>query len=244
MPRSRMVKPEFFDDEKLSEISRDARLLFIGLWVQSDDYGVVKGNHKWLKSKIFPYDEISPHQFTKWIKEIEAQDCIRGFKTKGENYYYIRTFNQHQYINNPSKAKNPSPPEALLQDYLSPTLVLPSEIEIEKELELESKTFVRNSSDGDNGFDSFWNAYPKKVGKKAACQAYRKAKGKPPVDRLIQIILRQKQSDSWTKEDGQYIPNPSTWLNQGRWDDVLETKSVQFSGPCPTCKCKPCICGR
>ena len=26
----------------------------------------------------------------------------------------------------------------------------------------------------------------------------------------------------WTKEGGQYIPNPTTWLNQGRWDDKTE----------------------
>ena len=146
MPRSRMVKPEFFDDEKLSEISRDARLLYVGLWVNSDDYGVVKGNHKWLKSKIYPYDEISPHQFTKWINELIGQDCIRAFKTKGENYYYIRTFSQHQYINNPSKAKNPSPPEALLQDYISPTLALPFETEIEKEIEKEIESKKNNAS--------------------------------------------------------------------------------------------------
>ena len=139
MPRARMVKPELFDDEKISEISRDARLLFIGLWVQSDDYGVVKGNHKWLKSKIFPYDEISPKQFTLWIKELEAQDCIRAFRANGENYYYIRTFSQHQTINKPSHTRNPTPTEAVMSKCSSPTVALPSETEVVKQ---KSKTEV------------------------------------------------------------------------------------------------------
>jgi len=35
-------------------------------------------------------------------------------------------------------------------------------------------------------------------------------------------IERQKSSRQWTKDDGQYIPNPSTWLNQERWEDEPE----------------------
>jgi len=54
MPRIRTIKPEFFDDEKLAQTSRDARLAFIGLLVHSDDYGVVKENPRWLKARVFP----------------------------------------------------------------------------------------------------------------------------------------------------------------------------------------------
>ncbi len=32
MPRSRMIKPEFWSDEKLAGVSFEARLVFIGLW--------------------------------------------------------------------------------------------------------------------------------------------------------------------------------------------------------------------
>lgn len=56
MARSRMIKPEFWDDEKLASISRDARLTFIGLWNHSDDFAVVKGHASWLKNKIFSYN--------------------------------------------------------------------------------------------------------------------------------------------------------------------------------------------
>ncbi len=31
----------------------------------------------------------------------------------------------------------------------------------------------------------------------------------------------QKQSEQWTKDNGRFIPNPATWLNQGRWEDEL-----------------------
>ena len=56
MARSRILKPEFWSDEKLALVPREARLTFAGLWTCSDDYGVTKGHPAWLKAQIFPYD--------------------------------------------------------------------------------------------------------------------------------------------------------------------------------------------
>lgn len=69
-------------------------------------------------------------------------------------------------------------------------------------------------------FEKFWSAYPKKVGKKSAKKAFSRAK--VPVETLLAAIERQKCSAQWSKDNGQFIPNPATWLNQGRWDDELE----------------------
>ncbi|MEJ5359894.1 MAG: hypothetical protein WHT06_14635 [Desulfobacterales bacterium] len=120
MARIRTIKPEFWDDEKLSKVSRDARLTFIGLWTHSDDYGVVRGNHVWLKHKIFPYDGISPETFRTWLDELAAFGFILPFDANGESYYLIRNFKKHQRINRESKcARNPAPPEDL-NDHSSP----------------------------------------------------------------------------------------------------------------------------
>lgn len=73
---------------------------------------------------------------------------------------------------------------------------------------------------GDAGFDEFWRAYPKKVGKKAAQKAYRKAN--VPAGTLLAALERQKRSDQWSRDGGRYIPNPATWLNQGRWEDEID----------------------
>lgn len=69
-------------------------------------------------------------------------------------------------------------------------------------------------------FAEFWKAYPKKVGKEAARKAFMKIK--PSADllrRMLEAIREQTASDQWKRDNGQYIPNPATWLNQGRWDD-------------------------
>ena len=69
------------------------------------------------------------------------------------------------------------------------------------------------------GFEAFWTCYPNKKGKQAAVKAWERAKNKPDYQTIIAAVERQKTWPNWTKDGGQYIPNPATWLNQGRWED-------------------------
>lgn len=74
----------------------------------------------------------------------------------------------------------------------------------------------------DKPFDVFWKEYPKKVGKEAARKAFAKAKSKASLEEMLKALQEQKTSVQWQRDNGQYIPNPSTWLNQGRWADELD----------------------
>jgi len=78
----------------------------------------------------------------------------------------------------------------------------------------------------DDGFDEFWNQYPKKVGKDKALIAWKKKK--PKVDVVLKALHWQKQSDQWTKNDGQFIPNPTTYINEGRWQDEPPAERMPF----------------
>ena len=75
-------------------------------------------------------------------------------------------------------------------------------------------------------FNDFWKAYPKKVSKTSALKAWNKLK---PDDKLVREILsaleQQKKSAQWQKDDGQFIPYPTTWLNGRRWEDDLSGQS-------------------
>ena len=69
-------------------------------------------------------------------------------------------------------------------------------------------------------FEKFWEAYPKKKGKGAARKAFDNAIKKGVTgDVLIDAVNRQRYGSQWTKDNGQYIPYPATWLNQERWED-------------------------
>jgi hypothetical protein len=72
-----------------------------------------------------------------------------------------------------------------------------------------------------NQFEDFWKLYPKKTGKKFAYTCYQKARMSNDI--LLPAVKEQIRSKQWQRG---YVPNPSTWLNQGRWDDeVMEEKS-------------------
>lgn len=46
---------------------------------------------------------------------------------------------------------------------------------------------------------------------------------------MLAAIEAQARSRQWQDEGGRFIPNPATWLNQGRWQD----EGSQVSGPRP-----------
>jgi hypothetical protein len=69
-------------------------------------------------------------------------------------------------------------------------------------------------------FDEFWTVYPRKVGKKAAKAAYLRATKDTGHRTIVAAVLHQIEH-GW--KDPRYIPHPTTWLNQGRWDDEAET---------------------
>ena len=71
-------------------------------------------------------------------------------------------------------------------------------------------------------FEQFWAAYPRHTGKKAAQQAFKRL---DPDEDLLQSMLKAiaawSKSQQWTKDGGQFIPHPATWLNGRRWEDEL-----------------------
>lgn len=72
-------------------------------------------------------------------------------------------------------------------------------------------------------FASFWSLYPKKVGKQAALKSWKRIKPDAELfERILSALEQAKRSEQWQRERGRFIPNPTTWLNQGRWDDELE----------------------
>ena len=108
MARIRTIKPEFWTDEKIGILKRDERLLFIGMWNLADDQGVVKSNPAYLKGQLFSYDEdLRIASMNNWLSSLMKAQLIIPFTFNGEGYYLIRSFNEHQLINRPSKPKFP-----------------------------------------------------------------------------------------------------------------------------------------
>ncbi|GAB5339682.1 hypothetical protein [Pseudomonas fluorescens] len=80
-----------------------------------------------------------------------------------------------------------------------------------------------NSVDPLEEFESFWKLYPNGKGKQEAVLAWKKLK--PDADlrqTLFAALANHSLSRDWTKDDGQYVPMASTWLNKKRYLDELK----------------------
>ena len=85
-----------------------------------------------------------------------------------------------------------------------------------------------NTNTIDRNFDLFWSTYPKKVGKKN-CQKIWKRLKVDEKEKIIKALPAHVNCDKWQDDNGRFIPNPATWLNQGRWDDEInEQPKVYF----------------
>lgn len=94
----------------------------------------------------------------------------------------------------------------------------------EKRIDKKEKTIKKAFID--DFFEDFWYKYPKKIGKEAARKAWNKAN--PDIIKVIDAINWQRETKQWQAEDGKYIPNPATYLNQGRWMDEAPEQAAPF----------------
>lgn len=111
---------------------------------------------------------------------------------------------------------------AVQTDTLSKRTVTPVHLDpkpLSKRTDEPSLTVKEPSTRADDGFLTFWNAYPKKVSKAAAEKAWKKAKA--DLQTVLNAIERAKVSADWQKDGGQFIPYPASWLNGRRWEDEI-----------------------
>lgn len=93
------------------------------------------------------------------------------------------------------------------------------EEEKEEEEETVQETEAPKPNQHAETFARFWAVYPKKEGKGKAEESWKTQKCAPLIDTILAAVERYKACAQWKREGGQFIPHPSTWLNQKRWED-------------------------
>ena len=143
MARNRMIKPEFWEDEKVGQLSPMARLMFIGALNFADDEGFIRWNEDYISASVFPYDKLSNNKTKRLMKELENLQILEVFETKFHFFVAkILNFKKHQKISKPQPSK-------FLQEYESHIL--------------KNQSKVENISGNGSGSNS-WNEFrPKEV---------------------------------------------------------------------------------
>ncbi|WP_025126452.1 hypothetical protein [Pseudomonas sp. PH1b] len=231
MARSRNIKPGFFSNEDLADLDFSARLLFIGMWTEADREGRLEDRPKRLKMALFPADNVD---IDGMLDALESKGFIRRYEASGIKAIQVVNWSKHQ---NPhvKEAASTIPAEGqeppIQGEHGASTIQAPGEHGSfpADSLSLDSLNLIPDSLTpsqapvaSEDLFPKFWKLYPRKVGKDKAEKAWTKLKVNQALyDLMISALAKQVLTPDWTKDKGQFIPHPSTWLNGKRWEDEI-----------------------
>ena len=78
----------------------------------------------------------------------------------------------------------------------------------------------------DISFDDFYKLYPRKISRSNAEKSFKRL-NKRAKNLAYNGIIKYNKFWSENRTEPQYIPYPSTWINQKRWEDDLIVKEVK-----------------
>ena len=110
MARIRTIKPSFWGSPDISRLSRDARLLVLGLISAADDDGRFLAGPNAINGTVFPNDEVSPASIRRWLTEAsEREEPIHLYEVDGVKYGCFPKWHKHQRISKYMPSNLPAP---------------------------------------------------------------------------------------------------------------------------------------
>jgi hypothetical protein len=89
----------------------------------------------------------------------------------------------------------------------------------------------------EEGFDRFWEIWPKRVAKGDARKAWAKLDPDAELtDRILAAVQVANECEQWRRDGGRFIPYPATWLRRQGWEDEhqVRVRHLPDRGPCRT----------
>ena len=220
MAKTIMLNSRFWEDNYISELDSIEKLLF--LYCLTNPRISLSGIYE------VPLRNIS---LDTGIDRVLIPDIFKKFETDKKIAYFdgwicIINYPKHQNYQSPTILKGVENEfklipqlivdKCLIIGYPIDTLYIPLKGKVKVKEEGKVKVISEN-------FEKFWAEYPKKIGKKKAQQVFINLN--PNLEVVLSGLAKWKESKQWTKDDGQFIPHPTTWLNQERWNDEIEVKT-------------------
>lgn len=214
---NRIIKESICTSDSIDQLGWFEEVLFYRLIVNCDDFGRFDGRPAVVKNRLFPLKEnLTLKNVETAINKLARAGLIAPYTSGGKPFLFLPTWNAHQNVR-AKKSKYPEPENICIQmnadDSNSPRN--PIQSESNSKSESESKPARAREMD----FEIFWKAYPRKEGKQKAKSAFVKAN--MPLEVLLEALEGHKKSAQWAKNNGEFIPHASTWLNGRRWEDQM-----------------------
>jgi hypothetical protein len=222
---NRIIKESICASDTIDGLSWFEEVLFYRLMVNVDDYGRFDARTAILKARLFPLkSSVTEKQIEQAIVRMNETGILIAYTVSGKPYLQLSTWAKHQSIRN-KRSKYPSADERDDEPHESNCIQLQSTACKCPRNPIQSESNPNPNptpAQQESAFCAFWTAYPNKKAKPVALKVWKKLN--PDIE-LINIIMfalyKHKGSEQWTKDNGQFIPHPATWLNQRRWEDKI-----------------------
>ena len=228
MARYRRIKPEFYSDDKIIELTHSARLFFIGMWTFSDDTGVIQNKPRMLKAQIFPADDISVDDVQDILRMLYECDLI--VYNDDQTLIRIKGFLSHQKIDRPQPSKHVfvEGQHGHFDDHSTNTRRTIVDTVSKVKTSKVSKDKLKENGQIQEAFDHLWIIYPKKQ-KKARCSRVFKALNKTNREACIRGVKRYIKYWELNGTSISHVPMLSSFISDARWDDDLDMSKSQDS---------------
>jgi hypothetical protein len=238
MARARNIKPGFFRNEMLAELSPLTRLLFAGLWTVADKAGRLEDRPKRIKADVLPYDD---GDVDGMLSELADAGFILRYSIGESRYIQVLNFNKHQ---NPhikeAESEIPAP-----EEHDTCTVQEPDENDActvqgpDEHRTNPADSFNPDSFNPDSGFphtlngadalgrvdsspkymsdfETFWKAYPSGHGvKKKAFGQWKRIRAEER-QAVMDGLEAWKSCDRWQRG---FVKEAQTWLEDRQWED-------------------------
>ena len=174
-----------------------------------DDFGRYDGRAALLHGECFALrNDVKPQQTAALLRELHDRDLIMLYVSGGKEYLQVQ---QWQERTRSEHSRYPDPQDSAAERRI------PQQKDASLAIAITSKP---SPSPADGECVKIYESYPLKVGKPDALRAIRKAVQKHGFD----TILTKTRAFSVARGgDTSFVPNPSTWFNQERYNDDPET---------------------
>jgi len=106
--RRRMIDPRIWESEQFSKLSHFERLLYIGLISNADDEGRLRDHPSWIRSVVFPYDDVKIVDIESALSSLLRSNLIFRYQTPEWNIIQHPKWEKYQTVNRPQDSKFPA----------------------------------------------------------------------------------------------------------------------------------------
>lgn len=127
-----------------------------------------------------------------------------------------------KYRENKKKSTNDN--EMITHDNVSDNVRIEENRIEEKRIDILKRIVKKKEVGYSDIFEIFWSGYPEKIGKGKAYESWNKLTKEEQENCVTQIKLQVVNNHFKNKQGIDFIPHPTTWLNQRRWEDEVKVK--------------------